>query len=74
MQFPQRLKDLREDKDLRQVDVARILNTEQTYYSKYERGIREMPIHHLITLCRFYNISADYVLGFTDTPLPLPKK
>ena len=74
MQYPQRIKDLREDSELKQEEVAKILNTDQSYYSKYERGIREMPIHHLITLCRYYNVSADYILGFTDTPSPLPKK
>ncbi len=74
MQYPQRIKDLREDSELKQEEVAKILNTDQSYYSKYERSIREMPIHHLITLCRYYNVSADYILGFTDTPSPLPKK
>lgn len=74
MHYTQRLKDLREDNDLNQETVAVILKIDRSYYGKYERGIRPLPIDHLITLCRFYNISADYILGFTDTPSPLPKK
>ena len=74
MNYAQRIRDLREDKDLKQSDIARILQTTQGYYSKYELGIREMPIHHLITLCLFYNVSADYILGFTDEKKELPKK
>ena len=69
-----RLRDIREDKDLKQSDIAKILNTSQGYYSKYELGKREIPLHHLKTLCKFYNITADYFLGFTKEPTPLPKK
>ena len=69
-----RLRDIREDKDLTQSDIAKVLNTSQGYYSKYELGKREMPLHHLKTLCKFYNITADYFLGFTKEPKPLPKK
>lgn len=69
-----RLRDIREDKDLTQSDIAKVLNTSQGYYSKYELGKRELPIHHLKTLCKFYNITADYFLGFTKEPKPLPKK
>jgi transcriptional regulator with XRE-family HTH domain len=69
-----RLRDIREDKDLKQSDIAKALNTSQGYYSKYELGKRELPVHHLITLCKLYNVSADYILGFTNEPKPLPKK
>lgn len=69
-----RLRDIREDKDLKQSDIAKVLNTSQGYYSKYELGKREIPLHHLKTLCKFYNITADYFLGFTKEPKPLPKK
>ena len=69
-----RLRDIREDKDLKQSDIAKVLNTSQGYYSKYELGKREIPLHHLKTLCKFYNITADYFLGFTKEPTPLPKK
>ena len=74
MNYAQRIRSLREDKDLTQKELAIILQTEQSYYSKYELGKRPLPVEHLITLCRYYNISADYILGFTDEPKPLPKK
>lgn len=63
MQYFNRLKELRIDADLTQVDVARLLKTTQSYYSEYELGKRQLPIEHLITLCLFYKTSADYVLG-----------
>ena len=66
-----RLKDLREDHDLKQSDVAEILGISQQYYQCYESGKNELPTRHLITLARFYNISADYILGLTDTPRPI---
>ena len=74
MIYNKRIKDLREDNDKKQKDIADILRTDQSYYSKYERGERPLPIEHLITLCRYYNISADYILGFTNEQKPLPKK
>lgn len=74
MEIYERLRDLREDHDLRQSDVAEILKTTQSYYAKYEKGCRPLPTHHLITLCNYYNVSPEYILGFTDTPKPLPKK
>jgi len=72
--YPQRIRDLREDKDLLQLDIAKLLNTTQSYYAQYENGRRPLPIQHLITLCKYYNVSPEYILGFTDTPKPLPKK
>lgn len=57
------LRDLREDLDLKQNYIASILNTTQQMYSKYESGQTELPLRHLIILCKFYNASADYVLG-----------
>ncbi len=71
MHFLPRLKDLREDRDLKQSDIAEILNMKQQQYSNYERGNRPLPIEHLVTLCKFYNVSADFILGFTDEPIPL---
>ena len=59
------LKDLREDNDLTQEDVAKVLNTARSYYGHYERGRRPLPIEHLITLCNFYKVSADYILGLS---------
>lgn len=61
--FTDKLRGLREDNDLTQTQVAEVLGTSQTMYARYERGANEMPIHHLVTLCKFYNISADYLLG-----------
>lgn len=69
-----RIYDLRTDNDLFQKDVAKKLEISQQYYSEYEKGKREIPLRHLKTLCQYYNISADYILGFTDDPKPLPKK
>ena len=66
MNYVKIIRDLREDHDLTQQQVADILGTSQTMYARYERGANEMPIHHLVTLCRFYNVSADYILGLTD--------
>ncbi len=74
MNYQQRIKDLRIDKDLKQSDIAKLLGTTQQYYGQYEIGKRPLTIEHLIKLCKFYNVSADYVLGFTDTLNELPKK
>jgi transcriptional regulator with XRE-family HTH domain len=57
------LRNLREDHDLTQQQIADILGTSQTMVARYERGANELPIRHLITLCNFYNISADTLLG-----------
>ena len=72
VKYCKRIRDLREDRDLTQAEIAKALQTTQGYYSKYELGKRALPIDHLITLCKLYNVSADYILGFTDTPTPLP--
>ena len=69
-----RMYDLRTDNDLKQSDVANKLGISQQYYSEYEKGNRELPIRHLIKLCEYYNVSADYMLGFTNTQEELPKK
>ena len=66
MYFYQRLRDLREDNDKTQQDIADVLGTSQTMYARYERGANEMPIRHLIALCRYYKVSADYILGIND--------
>lgn len=62
-QYYERLRDLREDRDLTQTQIAQILNTTQQVYSRYEKGINELPVRHLITLCRYYGVSADEILG-----------
>ena len=64
----ERLRALREDNDLTQKQIADILGTSQTMYARYERGANELPIRHLKTLCLFYNISSDYILGIERDP------
>ena len=63
MQYYERLKALREDHDRTQKEIAELLGTDQSYYAKYENGKRPLPLHHLKTLCLYYNVSADYILG-----------
>ena len=63
MKYIKIIKDLREDSDLTQHQVAEFLGTSQTMYARYERGANELPIHHLIKLCQLYNVSSDYILG-----------
>ena len=60
--YMDKMRGLREDNDLTQKEVADVLKTSQTMYARYERGANELPIRHLITLCKFYNVSADYLL------------
>ncbi|MGN0571671.1 MAG: helix-turn-helix domain-containing protein [Candidatus Fimenecus sp.] len=74
MHYTQRMEDLRKDRDLKQEAVAIMLGITRQQYQLYESGKRKLPIDKLMQLCRFYNISADYLLGFTNTPNPLPKK
>ncbi len=71
MYLYQRLKDLREDKDLKQSYIANLLNISQQHYSLYEKGERELPMHHFIILAKFYNVSLDYLAGITNIPKPL---
>lgn len=66
MDYCKRIRDLREDADLTQQQIADILGTSQTMYARYERGANELPIHHLLTLCKYYDVSADYILGLSD--------
>lgn len=73
MNYYERLKELRTDKDLLQKDIAELLEIDQQYYSKYERGLNELPIRHLKKLCLFYGVSADYILGLPDD-LNYPKR
>lgn len=68
-----RLRDLREDADLLQKDVAAILNCSQVCYSNYEIGKRDIPTEVLIKLSEIYNTSIDYLLGITDERAPYPK-
>ena len=61
-----RIKDLREDNDKLQKDIAQVLGISQQYYSEYENGNRTIPINHLITLAKYYHTSIDYLVGLTD--------
>ncbi len=65
-----RIRNLREDKDLYQKDIAKLLGISQQYYSDYENGKRPIPIIHLITLAKFYHVSIDYLVGLTNNPKP----
>ena len=67
----QRIRDLREDRDLKQTDIARLLQTTQQQYQLYESGKRELPLRLACVLAEFYNVSMDYLCGLVDTPRKL---
>lgn len=69
-----RLRDLREDRDLTQAEVASYLCVKQNTYSQYETGTRQLPIDLLIRLAQYYGVSTDYILELTDNPTPYPPK
>ena len=66
MDYRERLRAVREDRDLTQAQVGKLLNKSQQGYSHIESGRAELKIDDLITLCRFYNLSADYMIGLSD--------
>lgn len=70
----ERIRNLREDNDLKQEDLAKLLHCTQACYSNYEKGRRDIPTEVLRTLARFYNVSTDYLLGETNRKEPYPKK
>ena len=61
--YQERIRALREDHDLTQAQVAAYLGTSQTMYARYERGANELPLRHLVALCKLYDVSSDEVLG-----------
>lgn len=63
--YQKRIRDLREDADKTQTQIAQMLGTSQTMYARYERGASELPIRHLIRLAKFYGVSTDYILGLS---------
>lgn len=69
-----RLRDIREDRDQTQEEIAEILNVKQNTYQQYESGKRQLPIEALIKLAKYYNLSADYILGLIKEPEPLKRK
>ena len=66
MHYIKRIRDLREDNDKTQQEIADVLGTSQTMYARYERGANEMPIRHLIALCKYYGVSSDFILGLAS--------
>ncbi|MFQ7268737.1 MAG: helix-turn-helix domain-containing protein [Clostridium sp.] len=70
--YTRRIRDIREDNDLTQQQIAEILGTSQTMYARYERGANELPIRHLIKLAEYYRLSTDYLLGLTNEKNPYP--
>lgn len=66
MEIHEKLRNLREDRDLKQKDIAALLNTSTQYYQKYEKGIRPIPTNHIITLCKFYGVTSDWLLGLKE--------
>ena len=66
MDYIKRIRDLREDHDKTQQEIADILGTSQTMYARYERGANELPIRHLLKLCEYYDVSSDYILGISN--------
>ena len=71
MQYYQRIRDMREDNEKKQTEISEYLGITQTQYSRYERGERELPMHHFIKLAKYYNVSLDYLAGIIDTPRKL---
>ena len=67
LEYVKRIRDLREDHDKTQREIAVVLGTSQTMYARYERGANELPIRHLLILCKYYHVSADYILGLKDS-------
>lgn len=74
MDYMNRIRNLREDFDRSQQEIADYLGTSQTMYARYERGANEMPIRHLLKLAKYYNVSLDYLCGLTDRKAPYPLK
>lgn len=73
-EYAQKLRNLRKDHDKSQAQIAALLGTSKNQVGKYERGEQELPIRHLITLCNYYNVSADYILGLPqERPYGLSK-
>ncbi len=69
-----RLRELREDRDIKQQDLADLLRCSQVCYSRYETGEREIPLRALVLLAEYYGTSVDYLLDLTDDPRPYPRK
>lgn len=68
MNYIKRIRSIRRERELSQQQIAEVLGISQTMVARYERGATALPIRHLIALCRFYEVSSDYLLGLTDKP------
>jgi transcriptional regulator with XRE-family HTH domain len=66
MDYVRIIRDLRQDADKTQTQIADVLGTSQTMYARYERGANELPIHHLLSLSKYYGVSSDYILGLSN--------
>lgn len=73
MEIYKRIKDLREDRDLKQSEIAKILNTTQSYYAQYENGKRQIPFERMVEIAEFYDVSLDYIAGRTNDKKGLSK-
>ena len=71
MSIYQKLKDLREDADKSQKEIANVIGTSQSYYAQYESGKRPIPFERMVALAKYYNVSLDYIAGLIDTPRKL---
>ena len=74
MYFYQRLRDMREDNDLTQEEIGKVLGMKYQQYARYESGEREIPFHHVITLAQYYDISLDYLAGLITIPEKLNRE
>lgn len=72
MSYVRRIRDMREDHDMTQQQVADYLGISQTMYARYERGANELPIRHLVGLCHLYHVSSDYLLGLSNKKNHIP--
>ncbi len=73
MDYRTRIRNIREDRDLTQSEIGKLLQKSQQGYNHIETGRAELKIEDLAILCRFYNLSADYMIGLSDTPTPIKK-
>lgn len=74
MNYATRLRDMREDRDLLQKDIAKVLHVNQQTYSSYELGIRKIPLETLIELAKFYNVDMNYICGVSNELRPFPQQ
>ena len=74
MDYRERLRNIREDRDLTQAEIGKLLNKSQQGYNHIETGRADLKIDDLITLCRFYDLSADYIIGLVDKPVSFRHK